>query len=574
MAGDPDCSMKLSLEKANECINETVRLSFYADFLYPLASGSTLNDYYLETPEGKFSEALTKCRSALWDKLHGYQMKLIRMAPAAFIHLGTTKELLQLVVENMPSFRFLGWSENVLSNVSDTHYASSNTYVSSTAVIGVGAYLEDSNILSGSIVGKGCIISNCTLEGACIDDHTVLHGVKLHDGRFCVRMYGVDDNPKEAKWFGNEISGPLWTVPVHPVRDSMREAVNAALCHSTNGTLMSLHESFAQADAAAIIHWQQRMTDKVKAYSLMEAIARRDYIEEVHKNIFSAGINGCVAERLHKWAETASFSERMRIYFYLSQLMNGKGKRALLNQCFDTLRNVILELALTGAAYNDNLMIRKNKSIVRLPIRVNFGGGWSDTPPYCNEHGGTVLNAAVLLDGEKPVEASFEKVEQMAIILSSTDNGALRTFEHIDDLRNCQDPNDAFALHKAVLIACGVIPYAGKNDLKDILLRLGGGFKVNTHVYNIPRGSGLGTSSILAGACVKAAYEFFGKTIEGNDLYNRVLCAEQTMATGGGWQDQVGGLVPGIKMVRSGPGIMQYITCETLKLSDNISNRC
>ena len=70
---------------------------------------------------------------------------------------------------------------------------------------------------------------------------------------------------------------------------------------------MSLQESFAQADAAAIIHWQQRMTDKVKAYSLMEAIVQRDHIDEIHKNIFSAGINGRIAERMHKWADEDIF---------------------------------------------------------------------------------------------------------------------------------------------------------------------------------------------------------------------------------------------------------------------------
>lgn len=32
------------------------------------------------------------------------------------------------------------------------------------------------------------------------------------------------------------------------------------------------------------------------------------------------------------------------------------------------------------------------KHTVKLPLRVNWGGGWSDTPPYCNENGGTVLS--------------------------------------------------------------------------------------------------------------------------------------------------------------------------------------
>ena len=29
--------------------------------------------------------------------------------------------------------------------------------------------------------------------------------------------------------------------------------------------------------------------------------------------------------------------------------------------------------------------------MVQLPVRVNWGGGWTDTPPYCNEKGGIVL---------------------------------------------------------------------------------------------------------------------------------------------------------------------------------------
>jgi 16S rRNA pseudouridine516 synthase len=36
---------------------------------------------------------------------------------------------------------------------------------------------------------------------------------------------------------------------------------------------------------------------------------------------------------------------------------------------------------------------------VTSPVRIDFAGGWSDTPPICLEQGGTVLNAAVTLNG-------------------------------------------------------------------------------------------------------------------------------------------------------------------------------
>ena len=52
---------------------------------------------------------------------------------------------------------------------------------------------------------------------------------------------------------------------------------------------------------------------------------------------------------------------------------------------------------------------------------MNWGGGWSDTPPYCNEKGGTVLNAAILLNGEKPVEVTLERIPEQKVVFDSRD---------------------------------------------------------------------------------------------------------------------------------------------------------
>ena len=75
---------------------------------------------------------------------------------------------------------------------------------------------------------------------------------------------------------------------------------------------------------------------------------------------------------------------------------------------------------------------------------------------------------------------------------------------------------------------------------------------------------------MLAAACVKGIFEFIGKDISENELYSRVLCMEQIMSTGGGWQDQVGGLTPGIKYFSSRPGQYQKIDIEHLNLSPAI----
>ena len=53
-----------------------------------------------------------------------------------------------------------------------------------------------------------------------------------------------------------------------------------------------------------------------------------------------------------------------------------------------------------------------------------------------------------------------------------------------------------------------------------------------------------------------------------DDLYRHVLCMEQIMSTGGGWQDQVGGITDGIKYLTSRPGINQEIKVTHLTLDE------
>ena len=262
--------------------------------------------------------------------------------------------------------------------------------------------------------------------------------------------------------------------------------------------------------------------------------------------------------------ELFEFSRKIRIYYALSCLTK---QDKYLDLCLDTIRNAILVGAVAGLSYDPTAKMEQEEVVVRLPVRVNWGGGWSDTPPYCMEHGGTVLNAAVKLDGQNPVEAVVKKIPGNQIVLASADSGAEQAFSEISQLQDSSNPYDPFALHKAALIACGIIPYREQISVEEVTKNLGSGLYLSTQVIHIPRGSGLGTSSILAGACVKAIYRMLGKELSQEELYNRVLCMEQIMSTGGGWQDQVGGLAPGIKMVTSDAAIVQEIGCSPCSIS-------
>ena len=555
-------------EKFERYVNDHVRLSFYADFLYPLASNSTLEEFYNETPEGEFSEELKLCRKEIWHTISKYRIKLICFSPASFIHFGTTKELLNLVGREIENYQFIGWERNVCSNLLGSNCSASNSFISSDAKIGDYSYIEDSYIYENVVIGEGSIVSGLTLKNVTVPDGVVMHGLKLNDGRFTVRTYLVNDNPKEKFWFSSPIDCALWDKKLFPVCNTIEEAVSATLSKRTDCELISLHESFEKADVKAILPWQTKLSDVVKVEKFIDGINKGEHFSKVNAIFETDGINERVKCMLNERLSTLPFSTKIRVYYYLSKITTGDEAQEFELNCFSEIREELLNANPLEHSSVSKRRIAKDHVISKLPIRVNFGGGWTDTPPYCNENGAAVLNAAVLLDNHFPIEVELKKLDEEKIVLTSADYGSYKEFFSIDELSDCSNPHDPYALQKATLIACGIIPRDKSASLSDILKNLGGGIYFSTQVINIPRGSGLGTSSILAAACVKGIYEFLGEPCSDNMACNRVLQIEQIMSTGGGWQDQMGGLVPGIKYLYSNPGNVQNVKCDTLNLSE------
>lgn len=76
----------------------------------------------------------------------------------------------------------------------------------------------------------------------------------------------------------------------------------------------------------------------------------------------------------------------------------------------------------------------------------------TDTPPYCNEKGGVVLNAAILLNGQEPIEVELRKLPENHIEFASLDLDAHGVVTTAAEIQDCHNPYDSFALHKAALI--------------------------------------------------------------------------------------------------------------------------
>ena len=202
----------------------------------------------------------------------------------------------------------------------------------------------------------------------------------------------------------------------------------------------------------------------------------------------------------------------------------------------------------------------------RAPARVDLAGGWTDTPPYCLEHGGSVVNIALDLNGQPPVQVFARRSKDRTITLRSIDLGmgeVLSTYEEIGGYRGV---GGGFSVAKAALAMCGFHPEFNGDafpTLEKQLDAFGGGIELSM-LAAIPKGSGLGTSSILSGTVLGTLSEIGNLGWDVVGLAERVSAIEQMLGSGGGWQDQYGGLTRGAKLVQTQPGMSQLASIRWL----------
>lgn len=175
-----------------------------------------------------------------------------------------------------------------------------------------------------------------------------------------------------------------------------------------------------------------------------------------------------------------------------------------------------------------------DRVVVRTPGRIDFAGGWTDTPPYPFENQSAVLNSSVSFGHQWMIEVEIQKAEYFGFIEN----------EHLQS-----PPIDNIIMIK-------VLEYLDLS-LPPILINI---------KNSVPKGSGLGGSSLLSAAIMSAllAYSLGAQFVIENPglIVNGVLMIEQMLGSGGGWQDQIGGIMPGIKIIETEPE-----TASTYKLS-------
>ena len=260
-------------------------------------------------------------------------------------------------------------------------------------------------------------------------------------------------------------------------------------------------------------------------------------------------------------SDNVSLMTRINDHMFRSQLLQLQGLNGAEEgeKAFALLREGLTSTVLKDKQ-NPHLNVYSDQIVwARSPVRIDLAGGWTDTPPFCLNDGGNVVNIAIELNGQPPLQSYIKPSKEYKIVLRSIDLGAMEVIHTYEELRDFAKVGSPFSIPKAALVLAGFQPgFSNENysSLEEQLRAFGSGIEV-TLLSAIPAGSGLGTSSILASTVLGAVADFCGLAWDKNEIGRRTLVLEQLLTTGGGWQDQYGGILQGVKLLQTHSGFEQ-----------------
>lgn len=246
---------------------------------------------------------------------------------------------------------------------------------------------------------------------------------------------------------------------------------------------------------------------------------------------------------------TEMFASRVKKY-------QGREYKQYSDSAFKVLQKSLLENLVSFKVHPVKNIFDDQIVWSRSPVRIDLAGGWTDTPPYSVLCGGNVVNISLELNGQPPLQAFIRPSVKKQIVLSSIDIGVREVITNYEELKCFTQVGSPFAIPKAALCLSGFHPdFCSESypDLNAQLNQLGCGIEISL-LAAIPKGSGMGTSSILGSTILGALSDFCSLDWDHFEICSRTLALEQLLTTGGGWQDQYGGVIPGIKLLQTEKG--------------------
>jgi hypothetical protein len=328
--------------------------------------------------------------------------------------------------------------------------------------------------------------------GACLDF------VPISGGRVCVRGYGFDDlfkgpvgNPSTT-WFGQPAmewfaqrgiepgeagvaeDADIQASPLFPVlqSDQITESLLAWIVdphHATDekarqtwlrGRRLSARDLLRRSDTVSLV--TQRRQHMRAELEQLPAARWADAISRLDLQATAALYAG------EKWdpprppvpatpGDLAPIHDSM-FRSAVAQLRKQPAAQRFEAAAFERLRRIIIrEMDVPPVTPTRNVL---DDQIVwgRSPVRLDLAGGWTDTPPYCLEHGGRVVNVAVDLNGQPPIQVFARFCEKTEVVVRSIDLGVHERIDSYEKLRGKVMLGSGFGIARAALALAGFSP--------------------------------------------------------------------------------------------------------------------
>lgn len=529
------------------------------------------------------------------DELRQLKVAILPLPGGEFYHYGTTRELLSstLAVQNLV---------NDQREIIHLRVKPHPCIFTQNADVRIHFTEENSEVwIENSCVGKGWKISHRNMitgvpandwkidlpAGVCLDI------VPIGDTQFVARPYGFEDSFRGSltnsdttylqdtfmKWAlcrkvePNEIEG----------MEDMQSARIFPVCNSIDELEKVIRWMVSDYDLQeGKLIWKNSRklnADEISTYANMHRLYRqREYFRAGNWKAIAKNYEQSVFYQLNLKDAAAEFSNmniemppsikadaplmvKLSDSMFRSELhrLRGESFQEDGNKAFSLLRDGLVSSILSNKQHPHRDVYTDQIVWGRSPVRIDLAGGWTDTPPYCLSEGGNVVNLAIELNGQPPLQTYIKPSKNFKIILRSIDLGAMEEVSTYEELAAFNKVGSPFSIPKAALAMAGFLPEFSSEkylSLEDQLHDFGSGIEV-TLLSAVPAGSGLGTSSILASTVLGALSDFCGLTWDKNEICVRTLVLEQLLTTGGGWQDQYGGVLHGIKLLQTQSGFNQ-----------------